>query len=159
MSERLKPINFTLYEIRTCGLIHVCKICFSSGFVLLPLLLGAGMCRHSSRRRNRESIGEYLYRLVGLVNNIRQSIAHLSRGGLDFLFLGREYLYRLVGLANNIKQSIALLSLVENFGWFTIFRERIEEPCSVMSDPGDVQEVDAVSDLSWTIKNLYNLHL
>ena len=28
----------------------------------------------------------------------------------------------------------------------------------MMSDPGDVQEVDAVSDLSLTIKNLYNLH-
>ena len=27
-----------------------------------------------------------------------------------------------------------------------------------MSDPGDVQEVDAVSDLSLTIKNLYHLH-
>ena len=93
MPERLKPINLqhlTLYEIGTCGLIHVCKkqrpICFSSGFVLLPLLLGAGMCRHSSRRRNRESIGEYLYRLVGLVNNIRQSIAHLSRGGLWLIY-------------------------------------------------------------------------
>ena len=93
MPERLKPINlqhFTLYEIRTCGLIHVFKIqrqiCFSSGFVLLPLLLGAGMCRHSNRRRNRESIGEYLYRLVGLANNIKQSIAHLSRWELWLIF-------------------------------------------------------------------------
>ena len=27
-----------------------------------------------------------------------------------------------------------------------------------MSDPGDVQEVDAVSDLSLIIQNLYHLH-
>ena len=28
----------------------------------------------------------------------------------------------------------------------------------MMSDPGDVQEVDAVSDLSLIIRNLYHLH-
>ena len=28
----------------------------------------------------------------------------------------------------------------------------------MMSDPGDVQEVDAVSDLSLMIQNLYHLH-
>ena len=89
MPERIINLqHLNLYEIRTFGLIHVYKgHCFSSGFVLLPLLLGPGMCRHSSRRRNRESIGEYLYRLVGIVDSIlRQSKAHLSRGELWLIF-------------------------------------------------------------------------
>ena len=38
---------------------------FCSGFVLLSLLLGVGGARrHSGRRRDREAIGEYLYRLA-----------------------------------------------------------------------------------------------
>ena len=38
---------------------------FCSGFVLLSLLLSVGGARrHSGRRRDREAIGEYLYRLA-----------------------------------------------------------------------------------------------